>query len=440
MSSHHPSTAAAPSSPIQILPQWILAIVSYLFSDKKKRHLIVSIFLTALVISVSFGTTSTLVLQGVDNNISFTGTTSHSLSLIPNFLDVDATARTANIDWFPRAVRCDSPEMVVNLFVDPNLLASTGNGGTASSDPPLTPVFRFNSTEQCSTSIRNSFNVFRTTIKLTGLASPGMLDRESLQAYPYDRYLFQVSMYALLASTNESVGILLEKSFGTPVNFDIKLDKARSSNTEEGILLSFVASRSKAVVGLVIVVVVANWLVTIAFLWITTAAFFWEDKVVTEMVALPIGALFAFTSVRANLPGAPAGFDYYGILPNLVLMTIFGAVLLFRVLQRRIWNAVKHGKPKTQSQKGQYASVPVDTIDQLAAAIEKLKMGVLATENAVTAMATHCRASVQIPANAASAVGGPIGALPSNAAPPSASSPPSPVAAPAIGTTAAPPP
>jgi hypothetical protein len=41
-------------------------------------------------------------------------------------------------------------------------------------------------------------------------------------------------------------------------NFDIKLDKARSSNTEEGILLSFVASRSKAVVGLVIVVVVAN--------------------------------------------------------------------------------------------------------------------------------------------------------------------------------------
>jgi hypothetical protein len=49
-------------------------------------------------------------------------------------------------------------------------------------------------------------------------------------------------------------------------------------------------------------------LVTIAFLWITTAAFFWEDKVVTEMVALPIGALFAFTSVRANLPGAPAGF------------------------------------------------------------------------------------------------------------------------------------
>jgi hypothetical protein len=82
MSSHHPSTAAAPSSPIQILPQWILAIVSYLFSDKKKRHLIVSIFLTALVISVSFGTTSTLVLQGVDNNISFTGTTSHSVNPI----------------------------------------------------------------------------------------------------------------------------------------------------------------------------------------------------------------------------------------------------------------------------------------------------------------------------------------------------------------------
>ncbi|KAJ6578123.1 hypothetical protein B0H19DRAFT_1122446 [Mycena capillaripes] len=143
---------------------------------------------------------------------------------------------------------------------------------------------------------------------MTGRATPGALDRESLQAYPLDQYIFQVSIYALLSSTNESVGIILGKSFGTPVNFDIKLDNANSSNNEEGILLSFVASRSKAVIAFVFLVIIANWIVTLAFLWITTAAFVFEETVIREMFALPIASLFAFTSVRANLPGAPTGF------------------------------------------------------------------------------------------------------------------------------------
>ncbi|KAJ7232384.1 hypothetical protein C8J57DRAFT_1250600 [Mycena rebaudengoi] len=76
-----------------------------------------------------------------------------------------------------------------------------------------------------------------------------------------------------------------------------------------------------------------------------------------------------------------------------------GAVLLFKVLQRRILVAV--GKLKTQPQKGQYTNIPVDAINQLAAAIEQLKTGVFAAEVAVTTMAAHCRVSVQIPANAA---------------------------------------
>jgi hypothetical protein len=48
--------------------------------------------------------------------------------------------------------------------------------------------------------------------------------------------------------------------------------------------------------------------VTIAFLWITVAAFMWDKDIVAEMFVLPIATLFAFTAVRSNLPGAPAGF------------------------------------------------------------------------------------------------------------------------------------
>jgi hypothetical protein len=46
----------------------------------------------------------------------------------------------------------------------------------------------------------------------------------------------------------------------------------------------------------------------IAFLWITVAAFMWETDIVAEMFVLPVATLFAFTTVRSNFPGAPAGF------------------------------------------------------------------------------------------------------------------------------------
>jgi hypothetical protein len=49
-------------------------------------------------------------------------------------------------------------------------------------------------------------------------------------------------------------------------------------------------------------------LATIAFLWITVASLLWPEKVVKEMFVIPIASLFGFTSVRSNMPGAPAGF------------------------------------------------------------------------------------------------------------------------------------
>jgi hypothetical protein len=50
-------------------------------------------------------------------------------------------------------------------------------------------------------------------------------------------------------------------------------------------------------------------LVTIAFLWLTVAVLVWPERDVgREMFVVPIATLFAFTSVRMNMPGAPAGF------------------------------------------------------------------------------------------------------------------------------------
>ena len=52
--------------------------------------------------------------------------------------------------------------------------------------------------------------------------------------------------------------------------------------------------------------------VTNAFLWLSIACLLWNnEKIIKEMFVLPVTALFAFTTVRANLPGAPAGFGAY---------------------------------------------------------------------------------------------------------------------------------
>jgi hypothetical protein len=49
-------------------------------------------------------------------------------------------------------------------------------------------------------------------------------------------------------------------------------------------------------------------LVTIPFLYITLAAVLYEESVVKEMFAIPVASLFAFPSLRSNMPGAPEGF------------------------------------------------------------------------------------------------------------------------------------
>lgn len=53
-----------------------------------------------------------------------------------------------------------------------------------------------------------------------------------------------------------------------------------------------------------------SWLglVTGAFIFITVASLVWHEDVVKEVFVIPVATLFAFTSVRANLPGAPEGF------------------------------------------------------------------------------------------------------------------------------------
>ncbi|KAJ7938645.1 hypothetical protein B0H13DRAFT_2301691 [Mycena leptocephala] len=311
------------------------------------KFIVASALLSAAVLIISCVTATFLVLSDVNDRIPFTGPTpAQGISMIAEFLAIDSDARTLTMDWYPVAFNCSLPEVVVNIFVDPNLLDGSTDDSSASTDPSSSPVFQLNSTEGCHPTLQDSFATFQTVLKLTGRSSDSSSKSRSLQAYPFDKYFAKISMFATLASTNASFPIFIERSFGIPINFDVQVDAAQSSSSEEGFLLSFNISRSGAVRALVLVISIANWLVTIAFVFITVAPFFFDTEIVAEMFVLPIAALFSFTSVRSNLPGAPVGFgttaDYYGILPCLAWITVFTAILLGTVLYQR-------GAPKKDS-------------------------------------------------------------------------------------------
>jgi len=149
-------------------------------------------------------------------------------------------------------------------------------------------------------------------------------------------------MFARDNLTNSTVGFIVEEPFGVVVNFNVQLNVAKTRHIGGGLLLHLDVTRSGALKAFVVIAAIANWLVTVAFLWITVATFIWKEKVAKELFAIPIATLFAFTSVRANMPGAPSGFgclvDYASILPNLAVITLCSAILLILVLLERVFD------------------------------------------------------------------------------------------------------
>ena len=61
-------------------------------------------------------------------------------------------------------------------------------------------------------------------------------------------------------------------------------------------------------------------LAAVAFMTICVATLVYRPhKIYAEMFVVPVGSLFAFTSIRANLPGAPTGFGGYQLLDSAVI-------------------------------------------------------------------------------------------------------------------------
>ncbi|KDR69106.1 hypothetical protein GALMADRAFT_934530 [Galerina marginata CBS 339.88] len=150
-------------------------------------------------------------------------------------------------------------------------------------------------------------------------------DHSALQNYPFDVYYAPLYLYGLDPDTGDYTSLNITKSFGGVVNFQISL---RTSGTaEQWLYFNLKIERSQATQMFVVVVGITNWLMASTFLTICCATLIYRShKIYSEMFVVPVGAVFAFTTIRTGFPGAPSGFgatiDLFTILPVLVIMSL----------------------------------------------------------------------------------------------------------------------
>lgn len=107
---------------------------------------------------------------------------------------------------------------------------------------------------------------------------------------------------------------------------DFSVVQRKLSNTDPRLRIDLLIRRSFGVRTIAIVIVVINCVyfplavssssvfillsgfITAIVLWITMAALMFPETFINELVAIPTVSVFAVLSVRANMPGIPAGF------------------------------------------------------------------------------------------------------------------------------------
>ncbi|KAF8875340.1 hypothetical protein CPB84DRAFT_1796607 [Gymnopilus junonius] len=271
------------------------------------------------------------------------------VTLIAEAIAVDPVARTVVMNWYPAypQISCNQsiPPVVIDIYVSFLLLDTSSPSW--SSNLQDQPVHRINTTETCFGLI-SPLSSFRTVTKLVASKEyavfPSLSQQSTFQSYPFDVYLAPFLFYTRNLQTNVVLAPSVTNAFGVAVNFEISLDgNAILDQNEIANNLQFYLriERSKGTKAFVVLVAIINWLTATAFLTICAATIVYRPpRIYGEMFVVPVGALFAFSSIRSNLPGAPTGFgatiDTFTILPVLVIMGLCSFTLLVVILYRRI--------------------------------------------------------------------------------------------------------
>ncbi|KAK0229687.1 hypothetical protein EDD85DRAFT_973526 [Armillaria nabsnona] len=208
------------------------------------------------------------------------------------------------------------------------------DNGPYSNNRPTDPIFIWNATyfaQELANYNRNSLT-FRAELTLF------THDVSYLSAYPFDSYYADIVIFAQDVFTNNSVCIDLSTSYGLVTGIKTTTDAVEYSlwrPKDESVFLQGLQGtihiymnlqRSTLVIAYCLIITITFWMVTLVICLIMIATVFFGFRQRNEIVVVPIGTVFAFTQLRASMPGAPDGFgdilDFAGLLPCFVLLLI----------------------------------------------------------------------------------------------------------------------
>jgi len=314
----------------------------FISTRKAIRLLILSAAFIALLASLFIFAALKLSVPPLEFTAPTAEVVSSDITFGVEVIAADPLSRTITTDWYPSpGYSCFSDmNFAADIFFNPGYL----DPSSPSFASPPQPVYHFNSSRGCNDTLDSLYPYFRVVSKLL---APQALSRSnfpqaSVQSYPFDAYFARYVISAVDIETGELHSINVTSSFGIAVNFEITLEQDNAfGDVQPHLFISLHVKRSLAIRLFVVLISVTNWLIAAAFMVISVASVLYPSpEIFAEMFVVPVGALFAFTSVRANLPGAPAGFgaaiDFFSILPVLVVLAVSSAFLLLVILSRRI--------------------------------------------------------------------------------------------------------
>ncbi|KAK0493824.1 hypothetical protein EDD18DRAFT_1464628 [Armillaria luteobubalina] len=245
---------------------------------------------------------------------------SRTIMLFAEIISADILHATAIVEWWVVDDTCTGSGPLgmsnctsVNIFLDTDLSPSDPryNDGPISNNITTNPILIWNGNYgPTSHSVCTDLVIFT-------------MDGSYLSAYPFDIYSADISMFAQDVSTNMSVNLTLIEFSGLIIGITTQTKIQQGTLFKELIVY---LQRSTLVIVYCVIITVTFWMVTLMICLIMIATVFFRFRQWNEIVVVPIGTVFAFTQLRASMPGAPEGFgdtlDYVGLLPCLTLLSI----------------------------------------------------------------------------------------------------------------------
>ncbi|KAK0492470.1 hypothetical protein EDD18DRAFT_1108860 [Armillaria luteobubalina] len=194
-----------------------------------------------------------------------------------NVVSVDILHTTMIVEWTLKYDTCNNDQSQyncteVNIFFDVDLSPSDPrySNGPYNNSITTDPIIIWNG------NFSYRFPTVHTELVIS-TTGPSYLS-----AYPFDMYFVNIVAYAQDVSTNTTVLLMLTGPYGL-INSDLFTQYLWGNHILHHNILT---------------------------------------QQCNEIVVVPIGAVFAFTQLQASMLGAPEGFDFVGLLPYLILLSI----------------------------------------------------------------------------------------------------------------------